>query len=165
MMTRKGIVTMLNSILKRLSFERDVTHSKLYNENTFYDAFIRDIKKCNCELIIESGFMTSFRTEQLLPMLQKLKKRGVRILINTRDPEGHSKPMISDARKAVSLLQHEGINVIYTKDQHRKNTVIDRGIVWEGSLNILSQRDSRELMSRTESVEMAWGLVRFINNQ
>ena len=153
---------MLNSILRRISVNQEITRSELYNEDNFYQAFIRDIKKCQSELIIESGFMTSYRTEQLLPTLQKLKKRGVKVIVNTRDPESHSRSMISDARKAVSLLQHTGIHVIYTKDQHRKNAVIDRKILWEGSLNILSQRDSRELMRRTESVEMAWGLVRFI---
>ena len=93
---------MLNSILRRISVDQDITRSELYDEDTFYKAFIRDIKKCQSELIIESGFMTSYRTEQLMPALQKLKKRGVRVIVNTRDPETHSQSMISDARKAVS---------------------------------------------------------------
>ncbi len=153
---------MLNSILRRILVDQEITRSELYNEDTFYKAFIRDIKKCQSELIIESGFMTSYRTEQLMPALQKLKKQGVKVIVNIRDTEAHSQSMISDARKAVSLLQHAGIHAIYTKDQHRKNAVIDSKTLWEGSLNILSQRDSRELIRRTESVEMAWRMVRFI---
>ncbi len=156
---------MFNSILRRISDSQEITRSELYDEDKFYKAFLSDIKTCQSEIIIESGFMTTSRVKQLLPVLEKLRMRNVKILINTRDPEDHSERMVADARKAASFLQHAGICVIYTKGQHRKTAVIDREILWEGSLNILSQRSSSsggELMRRTKSVEMAWRMVRFL---
>ena len=69
--------------------DTDLISSKLYNEETFYPAFLKDLSKCQHEVILESPFATSKRVSQLIPILEKLKKRGVRITISTRDPEEH----------------------------------------------------------------------------
>jgi len=96
-----------------------------------------------------------------LPVLQKLKTRGVRIVINTRDPSEHDNYLCSEATQAVAVLQHFGVQVIYTESHHRKLAIIDRNILWEGSLNVLSQNNSREVMRRIESTSLAWQMVRF----
>lgn len=44
----------------------------------------------------------------------------------------------------------------------RKIAVIDGRILWEGSLNILSQGNSREVMRRIESEELTKQMVRFL---
>ena len=102
---------------------------------------------------IESPFITNRRLNVLLPTLLKLKDRRVRITINTRDPEAHddNEYLRSEARAAVSSLQHKGIQALFTGNHHRKLAVIDRQIIWEGSLNILSYRNSCEVMRRIES--------------
>ncbi|HEY4963776.1 MAG TPA: phospholipase D-like domain-containing protein [Candidatus Saccharimonadales bacterium] len=137
--------------------------SRLFDESTFYDAFLKDLKKCHSEVIIESPFVTNRRVTQLLGVLEKLKERKVRVAINTRDPEEHdSEYMREEARRALSSLQRKGIHILFTESHHRKLAVIDRSIVYEGSLNILSQNDSCEVMRRIESVQLAWQMIRFV---
>jgi len=137
--------------------------SKLYNEDTFYESFIKDLKNCHSEVIIESPFVTNRRVSQLFGVLEKLKERKVRVTINTRDPEEHdSNYMRSEAREALSTLQNIGIHVMYTESHHRKLAIIDRRISYEGSLNILSQKNSKEIMRRIESSQLAWELTRFV---
>jgi phosphatidylserine/phosphatidylglycerophosphate/cardiolipin synthase-like enzyme len=98
-----------------------------------------------------------------MPALQKLKSKHARITINTRDPETHDgENMRSDARFALSKLQHMGINVLFTSGHHRKLAIIDRTILYEGSLNILSQNNSCEVMRRIESARLAWQMIRFV---
>lgn len=141
----------------------DLLTSTLYNENTFYDKFIRDLKQCQQEVIIESPFITNRRVSQLVLTLEKLKERKVRITINTRDPEEHdSDYMRYEAREALSTLQHMGIHVVFTESHHRKLAIIDRKVLYEGSLNILSQNNSREIMRRIESAQLAWQMARFV---
>jgi hypothetical protein len=48
-------------------------------------------------------------------------------------------------------------------NHHRKLAILDRSIVWEGSLNILSQTYSRELMRRIEDRESAEQMFIFLN--
>ncbi|HEY4963351.1 MAG TPA: phospholipase D-like domain-containing protein [Candidatus Saccharimonadales bacterium] len=141
----------------------DLLTSTLYDENTFYDRFNRDLKKCQHEAIIESPFITNRRLSLLLPALEKLKARGVRITINTRDPEEHENEyMRHEAQRAIATLQHMGIHVLFTGNHHRKLAILDRQILYEGSLNILSQNNSCEVMRRIESVKLAWQMARFV---
>jgi phosphatidylserine/phosphatidylglycerophosphate/cardiolipin synthase-like enzyme len=141
----------------------DLIDSKLFNEDTFYPAFTKDLKNCQGELLIECPFLTSRRLNQLLPTFQKLKERKVRIVINTRDPhehdDGHQR---DDAHRAIANMQRMGVHVLYTGGHHRKLVVIDRRILYEGSLNVLSQNNSCEIMRRIESTQLAWQMIRFI---
>ncbi|MGZ6005116.1 MAG: phospholipase D-like domain-containing protein, partial [Candidatus Saccharimonadales bacterium] len=140
----------------------EISDSSIFDENSFYKSFTKDLSKCRSEVIIESPFMTSRRVSQLLPTLVKLKKKRVKIIVNTRNPEEHDKFMCAEARKSLALLLDSGIQVIFCESLHRKTAILDRNILWEGSLNVLSQNDSLEVMRRTESNKLAWQMVRFI---
>ncbi len=150
-------------LLESSAIPTELLTSSLYDETTFYEKFSRDLRKCQQEAIIESPFITSRRLNLLLPTLQKLKTRNVRIIINTRDPEEHEDDHLrNEARCAISKLQHIGIHVLYTGGHHRKLAILDRKVLYEGSLNILSQNNSREVMRRIESVQLAWQMAHFV---
>ncbi len=151
------------SLFNRPAAPADLLTSKLYDQDSFYPAFLKDLANCRSEVIIECPFITNRRLKTLLPTLEKLKARKVRVGINTRDPRTHDEGYRQDdAHAAISKLQHMGVQVLYTGNHHRKVAIIDRGILYEGSLNILSQNDSCEVMRRIESVPLAWQMVRFI---
>lgn len=139
----------------------ELSDSSIFDETTFYKVFTKDLKRCRNEVIIESPFMTCRRVSQLLPTLKQLKKNHVKIIVNTRNPEEHDKFMCSEARKSLALLLESGIQVMFSESLHRKTAIIDRNILWEGSLNVLSQNDSLEVMRRTQSSKLAWQMVRF----
>lgn len=150
---------MLSSILDRIQIAAPA--SKLYSEETFYNAFVKDIRQARSELVIESAYMTTRRVHYLLPYSKELKKNRVRVVINTRNPEEHDLYLREEARKCLSLLLEIGVQVISSESLHRKTAIIDRNILWEGSLNILSQNNSQEVMRRTESTELGWQMIRF----
>jgi hypothetical protein len=47
--------------------------SKLFNENTFYSAFTKDLNNCYSELIIESPFVTNRTLESTFADFTKTK--------------------------------------------------------------------------------------------
>ena len=157
---------MLSHLSRRKSINSQELITELYNEETFYPALIKDLINCMYEAIIESPFITHKRLCVLLPIFEKLKKRGVRVIVNTKDPlEQSNNYLRSEATESISNLKHSGIQVIYTDGHHRKLAIIDRTILWEGSLNILSQSNSTEVMRRIVSTEPAWEMVRFIGRE
>jgi len=91
-----------------------------------------------------------------------LKDRKVRIIVNTKDPIELDEKRREEAYSVVASLQHKGIQVVYNHGHHRKLAIIDWSILYEGSLNILSQNRSCEIMRRTESIKLAWEMVRFV---
>ena len=134
--------------------------SELYNEQTFYQAFIRDVRKARTCVIIESPFITSRRFEALQATIDAALRRGARVVINTRDPDSHEPVMRAQASQCVSILQEQGAEVLYTCNLHRKIAIVD-DVLWEGSLNILSQNDSCEIMRRTKSKSAVKQMIRF----
>lgn len=140
----------------------DLLTSTLFDERSFYKAFIKDLKKAERSVIIESPFMTKTRTSDLLLALRKLQKRGVKVRVNTRHPRYHDEALYYQAWKAAAVLQGYSVRVRFYHDmRHRKLAIVDDQILWEGSLNILSHKNSRELMRRTESRELCRQMLRF----
>lgn len=136
--------------------------SQLHDNETFYKAFTSDLRYARQNVYIESPFITSKRMESLLPILERLRMRGVSITINTRNPDEHDGEYIDQAYEAVSEMQSMGIAVLYTVKHHRKLALIDGNVLWEGSLNILSQNDSCELMRRTNSDAVARQMMSYL---
>ncbi len=136
--------------------------SKLYDQNTFDDQFMRDLRRARKSVIIESPFLRAARVERFTPIFHRLKRRGVEILLNTKPPGEHDGIYQLQARESLSSLQSAGVEVLLTVKHHRKLAIIDREIIYEGSLNILSYRDSCEIMRRTTSAFEAEVLIDFI---
>lgn len=136
----------------------------LYDEMTFYRSFLIDLEKCQKEVIIESPFITSGRMKTLWPTLRKLNSQGVKIVIITRDPKKHSEGYEVQSESEIEALEAVGIQVLLcTGNHHRKLAILDRTILWEGSLNILSQIHSREIMRRLAGGGFAVEMFNYLN--
>lgn len=97
------------------------------------------------------------------PIFTKLIKRNIKVYIVTRNPKEHLEPMNVQAETEIRRFERLGVQVfICLGNPHRKIALLDRKILWDGSLNILSQSYSRELMRRTDSEEEARELFDFL---
>lgn len=141
-------------------------NSSLFDEKTFYHAFLADVDNAQSEVIIESPFITSERMKTLWPTLERAYTRGINIFIITRDPRNHDNVYEKQSEDEIQALEALGIQVLLCiGNHHRKLAIIDREILWEGSLNIPSQIKSRELMRRLEGDGFAVDLFNFIGYQ
>jgi phosphatidylserine/phosphatidylglycerophosphate/cardiolipin synthase-like enzyme len=156
---------MINFFGNRQDILESELNTKLYDQNTFYRAFIKDLKRTRNEVIIESPFVTVKRLAMFLPIFKKLTEVNVSVIIHTKDPSELDDYMRDELYKALSSLLSIKVQVVFIKGLHRKLVVIDREILYEGSLNILSQNNSIEMMRRIESINMCWGLISSINEK
>lgn len=137
--------------------------SHLYNQDSFYKAFVHDLERAHSLVVIESPFITGKRMNMLFPILSRLRAKGVRIVINTKPFIEHELSYRNQAMQVVGELQDLGVEVLLTVGHHRKLALIDTDILWEGSLNILSQNDSCEIMRRIRSIDAVKDMIQFIN--
>lgn len=138
--------------------------STLHDEKTFYKAFLKDLNQASKEIIIESPFITSSRMKMLWPSLQRASSKGVKVYIITRHPHDHSDGYEVQSESEIEACEALGIQVLLcTGNHHRKLAIIDKSILWEGSLNILSQIHSREIMRRMEGGGFAVDMFNFLN--
>lgn len=140
------------NLLFAKSPQQELVASKLFDETTFYQAFLNNLKGCKQELIIESPYITTNRMRLFWPIFERLLKRNVTIYIITKDFDDLDENLRQQSEVAIQNCEHLGIQVLLCiGNHHRKLAMIDRKILWEGSLNILSQTHSREIMRRIES--------------
>lgn len=81
----------------------------------------------------------------------------------TRDPKEHLEGMVYQSEETISCFEKMGIQVLLCLgNHHRKLAILDRKILYEGSLNILSQGYSRKIMRRIENNEIALEMFNFL---
>ena len=133
-----------------------VRKTDLYDEKTFYQAFIKDLNRARKEVIIYCPFVTKFRLDYFRQVFDKLKSRKVAVFVFTRPLHEHETIMRNEVRTALDDYKDIGVSVVHLPGFiHAKTAIIDSEILWDGSLNILSQRESREMMRRTKDEDMA----------
>lgn len=147
--------------------QRNCFDSKLFDQTDFYNQFIHDLNGCKNEVIIESPFITSSRMNLLCPTFKKLLARNIHVNIITRDPIDHDDEFMRDqSTNEILRCDEMGINIVLLRgNHHRKIAILDRTVLWEGSLNILSQSNSREIMRRIENKETATQMFDFLKLQ
>ena len=139
-----------------------MTNSILADEKSFYHKFTQDLTEAKQEVIIESPFITVPRLATLKPVLERLIQKGVEVFIVTKYPNEHDELMSEQAEVGIRYFEALGGQVLLCKGHHRKLAIIDRNVVWKGSLNILSQTNSREVMEREENKEKAEIYFKFL---
>ena len=154
---------MLNFLFRSPSYQNELISSSLHDEKTFYQAFLKDLNACENEVIIESPYITNSRAQMLRPIFQSLVDRGVKVYIITRNPLEHEENLEVQAEGEISEFEIMGVQVLMCSgNHHRKLAILDRRLLWEGSLNILSQTRSREIMRRIESKELSKQMFNFL---
>ncbi len=132
----------------------------LYNERTFYPAFVRDMLKAEKEVVVYCPFISKYRAEFFKNTLEKLRHRNIAVFIFTRPLEEHELLTRNEIKAALADYEELGACIIHLPGFiHQKLAIIDREILWDGSLNILSQRESREIMRRTLDKDIAKQMI------
>lgn len=154
----------LNKMAGNSNLIEEMEASSLFDETNFYKAFKNDLLSAKTEVIIDSPYMTTSRVETFIPIFDQLRHKGVKIFILTRiASEQSGKKMQYYSQQEIERLSGMGIKVLpFAGKIHRKIAVIDRKILWEGSLNILSQNDSTEIMRRFEGASSASQMLGFL---
>ena len=153
-----------NTLRKKTQSSTDVTGSILYDEKSFYNRFTHDLLEAKEEVIIESPYITGRRMSLFRPIFKKLTSRGVKVYVMTRDPKEHDMPLEYQSEAEIRNFESIGVQTLLCLgNHHRKLAILDRKVLWEGSLNILSQARSREIMRRIDSRKLSEEMFRFLN--
>jgi hypothetical protein len=133
-------------------------YSPFLDESSFYQSLKQDFSRAVSSVIIVSPFVTYNRVEDLKPHLHRMIQRGVKVWVITRP--------ISEAEfgiNAMISLQQMGVIVEQRKRTHEKIVIIDNKIAYYGSLNVLSHKDTKEIMHRIQGEQVCQLLQQFVH--
>lgn len=111
--------------------------------------------------MVVSPFVTRVGTARWVDSLGGALARGVRARIVTRPANEAGGGSRDEVNELVRSLRDLGITVDLRARMHEKIAIVDGRILWHGSLNILSHRDTYESMLRLESPAACQQLSRF----
>lgn len=133
-----------------------------FTEGTFYPAFARDLARARESILILSPFATGPGTARWADALRSAVARGVRVRVVTRPAEEFGGGGTEEVTELVRGLRQIGVAVDLRARMHEKAAILDGRILWHGSLNIFSHRDTSESMLRLESAAACQQLARFL---
>ena len=136
------------------------SYGDLYTEKNFWAKFFEDLKTIKERLILLSPFLSVRRSGIFLDYFRALRARSVDIRVYTRPKNQQTGEMANQADIVIEQLRGIGVAVIERRSMHQKIAIIDDAIAWEGSLNILSHKDTEEHMRRFEGLSTIEEIIR-----
>jgi hypothetical protein len=128
----------LRGLFDRVPLDLDAKTMGIFNQSTFDAAIEADLSNAKESIIIFSGFVTPSRVAKLGDLLRMKTIGGVKIRCVTRPPKLNGSMDLKRSKEALDDL--EGLNCVVDCRAriHEKIVLIDKRIVWHGSLNVLS---------------------------
>jgi hypothetical protein len=118
--------------------------AEIHDEGTFFEVFSQYLNQARGSIWIWAPW-TAKRVKSLLPVLADAVGRGVRVTLFVRDPGDYLQGR-PDNQRYLAELRAVLHTVVEINVMHQKIVVIDEKTVLLGSLNVLSQSRTREVM-------------------
>ena len=129
-----------------------VSENQIFNGSTFYRPYTSDLTKAKHSIVISSPKL--YRTEQnpLVTLLKELAQQGIEILITT-----------AAENEQTAFIQSKGLSVKVKPKLSLYTTIIDKEVVWYGSINTLGYASKDDNMIKVTDIHLANELIEMIH--
>ena len=129
-----------------------VVENQIFNGSTFYRPYTSDLTKAKRSIVISSPKL--YRTEQnpLVTLLKELAQQGIEILITT-----------AAENEQTVFIQSKGLSVKVKPKLSLYTTIIDKEVVWYGSINTLGYASKDDNMIKVTDIHLANELIEMIH--
>lgn len=129
-----------------------VVENQIFNGSTFYRPYTSDLTKAKRSIVISSPKL--YRTEKnpLVTLLKELAQQGIEILITT----------VAE-NEQTAFIQSKGLSVKVKPKLSLYTTIIDKEVVWYGSINTLGYASKDDNMIKVTDIHLANELIKMIH--
>ena len=129
-----------------------VVENQIFNGSTFYRPYASDLTKAKHSIVISSPKL--YRTEKnpLVTLLKELAQQGIEILITT-----------AAENEQTAFIQSKGLSVKVKPKLSLYTTIIDKEVVWYGSINTLGYASKDDNMIKVTDIYLANELIEMIH--
>ena len=129
-----------------------VPENQIFNGSTFYCPYTSDLIKAKRSIVISAPKL--YRTEQnpLVTLLKELAHQGIEILITT----------VAE-NEQTAFIQSKGLSVKVKPKLSLYTTIIDKEVVWYGSINTLGYASKDDNMIKVTDIHLANELIKMIH--
>ena len=134
----------------------------IYDPDHYTAVFERDLIEAEKEIVISSPQMTRKKVDRLIYLIKARQETGVRITVITENPENVLYGNPAFAYTLIWQMQCAGIKVEVVEEGAGRFAVIDRLLVWYGSVDFLGKEDARDCLIRVKDERAASELLEIL---
>ena len=138
--------------------EKQVANA-IYDIESYAEIYWRDIEEAISDVIISSPRLNNQKVNHLIALLGKRQELGVKVTIVTWLPDAYKYGRDDVRMELMERLRKAGFEIRLVEESCEHYAVIDRNIVWYGSMNLLSKEDAEDNLMRVCSKDIAAELL------
>jgi len=138
--------------------ERETVHA-IYDSDTYLEAYENDLLHAEKEIILSSPTLSRPKVEHMIALLRERQETGVNVVILTLHPDVYRFGRNETRLELMERLRLNGFQVELSNGWQQRYAVIDREIVWYGSMNLLSKEDVEDSIIRITDRDVAAELL------
>ncbi len=106
----------------------------IYDNKTYRAIYEKDLLEANNDIIISSPGINEKKVKRIIELIQGRQESGVSITIITLNVENYPENRVEKTKQLIKRLLDSGIMVSQVPAMHEHYAIIDREIVWYGSI-------------------------------
>ncbi len=131
----------------------------IYDIETYSDVYRQDLLEATSEIIISSPTINTEKVNRLIADVGTRLELGVKVIVVTWHPDNYKYGKDLHRMELMEKLRLAGIEMKLVSDTCEHYAIIDKEIVWYGSMNLLSKEDVNDNLMRVRSREIAEELM------
>lgn len=131
----------------------------IFDIDTYTEVYRKDLLEANEEIIIASPIISGPKIEELIQLLKPQQEKGVRIRIVTWKADSYGFGDSAYWMELQERMRSNGFEMNLVEDYCQHYCIVDREVVWYGSMNFLGKEDSDDNLMRVCSKEIAAELL------
>ena len=128
----------------------------IFDAQTYTPVYERDLQAAQREILISSPALSRKKVTYFLELLRERQEAGVQIKILTLAPDAQD---TYQAAEKIGFLRQSGIEVFPSQTCREHFAILDRCLVWYGSMNLLSNERPDDNLIRLPDEQIAQELL------
>lgn len=128
----------------------------IFDAQTYTPVYERDLQAAQREILISSPALSRKKVTYFLELLRERQEAGVQIKILTLAPDAQD---TYQAAEKIGFLRQSGIEVFPSQTCREHFAILDRCLVWYGSMNLLSNERPDDNLLRLPDEQIAQELL------
>lgn len=129
--------------------------NSIFDIDTYAEVYNQDLLTASKEIILSSPAISGRKVNELLALLSERQERGLRVIVVTCAPYRYRYGDSAYWFELHERMRRSGLEVNLTEDYCECFCVIDRKVVWYGSMNFLGKEDAEDNLMRVCSEHIA----------
>lgn len=138
--------------------EKQETNS-IFDIGNYSETYKRDLLEANREIIISSPAIGGKKVDELIKLLKEKQEAGVQIRVVTWKPDMYGYGDSSYWMELQERMRRQGFEMNLVENYCQHYCIVDRTVVWYGSMNFLGKEDIEDNLMRVCSKEIAEELL------